>query len=323
MDFGDILSRTWKTIWKHKILWVFGILSSCGQGGGGGSSGGSSIQSSGTRGWDGEVPPAVQEFFYNTEQFFTQIEGWQIAGFIAIFVIVILLFGLIAMVLSTIGRIGLVQGTIQSEAGAEKLTFKDLFTSGKPFFWRVLGLNLLIGLAGFVLVLVAFIPLALVAVATAGIGLFCLIPLICLMIPIGWVIQIIIQQANTALIVEDLNIIAALQRAWDVFRENLGNLIIMTLILGIGGAVVGFIFAIPLLIIIFFTAISAGVSIMSETAPAFGGSLLVGGLAFLAYFPFLILLGGILQAYIQSAWTLTYLRITTVTEPLEEEPTSA
>ena len=32
MDFGEILSKAWKIIWKFKILWIFGILTSCGQG---------------------------------------------------------------------------------------------------------------------------------------------------------------------------------------------------------------------------------------------------------------------------------------------------
>jgi hypothetical protein len=44
-----------------------------------------------------------------------------------------------------------------------------------------------------------------------------------------------------------------------------------------------------------------------------------------AYIPVLIVLSGVLQAYIQTAWTLTYLRLTspsagpTLDEPAEEE----
>ena len=311
MDFGEVLSRAWKTIWKHKILWIFGILSSCGQGGGGGGSGGgSSAQSSGGNNWSGEVPPAMREFFFNIDQFFKQIEVWHIVGVVAILIFVLFLFWIIAMVLSTIGKIGLMQGTVQSEEGVEKLKFRALFNSGKPLFWRVLGLNFLIGLVAFVLVLVTFVPLALVSVATLGIGLLCLIPLVCLMVPVGWLFQIIIQQANIALVVEDLNIITALKRGWDIFRENLGNLIIMGLILGIGGAIIGFVFAIPLILIIVFTVISTGMSIISETGLVFNNSLMVGGIALLVYLPVLIFLGGVLQAYIQSAWTLTYLRLT-------------
>jgi len=319
MDFGEVLSRAWKIIWKHKILWIFGILSSCGQGGGGGSSGNAGAQSSGGNVWSGDISNGAQQFFFNMEQFFNQIEVWQIVAISAGIILVMLLIWCIAVALSTIGRLGLIQGTVQSEEGVEKLKFGDLFNSGKPFFWRVLGLNFLIGLATLVLVLGIFLPLAFAAVISV-VGLFCLIPLICLLVPILWLAKIVVQQANIAIIVEDLGIIAAIQRGWSVFRENLGNLVIMSLVLGIGGAIIGFVFALPLLLIIFFTAISAGVGGMAESNVAFGGSLLVGGLALLAYLPFLILLGGVLRAYIQAAWTLTYLRLTaSPTEPASGE----
>jgi hypothetical protein len=45
--------------------------------------------------------------------------------------------------------------------------------------------------------------------------------------------------------------------------------------------------------------------------------LLIAGLCFAAYQPVLILLNGILTAYIQSAWTLTYMRLTA---PKENAP---
>lgn len=239
-----------------------------------------------------------------------------------------LLLWFVAMALNTIGRVGLIQGTVKGEEGAEKLTFGGLFNSGKPFFWRVLGLNFLIGLALFVLFIVLFIPLALGTVATFGIGLICLIPLICLLVPVGWLVKIVVQQANIAVVVEDANILEGIQRGWDVFRANLGNLVLMSLILGIGGAIIGFIIALPILLIIVPAAISATVSGIAESELAFGGSLVVGGLCLLTYIPVLILLGGVLQAYFQSAWTLTYLRLTassteSETAPLLEESASA
>ena len=42
MDFGEVLTKTWKIIWKYKILWLFGIFASCSGGGGGGGGGGGS-----------------------------------------------------------------------------------------------------------------------------------------------------------------------------------------------------------------------------------------------------------------------------------------
>jgi hypothetical protein len=43
---------------------------------------------------------------------------------------------------------------------------------------------------------------------------------------------------------------------------------------------------------------------------AFGSGLLVAGLCFVMYLPVWIVLNGILTSYIESAWTLTYLRLT-------------
>ena len=31
MDFGYVLKRAWQIMWKFKVLWIFGILASCGQ----------------------------------------------------------------------------------------------------------------------------------------------------------------------------------------------------------------------------------------------------------------------------------------------------
>ena len=32
-NFGEVLTRAWQIIWKHKVLWIFGFLAGCGQGG--------------------------------------------------------------------------------------------------------------------------------------------------------------------------------------------------------------------------------------------------------------------------------------------------
>ncbi|GEM_PF-5728360 len=39
-NLGEVLTTSWKTIWKHKVLWVFGILASFARGGRGSSAGG-------------------------------------------------------------------------------------------------------------------------------------------------------------------------------------------------------------------------------------------------------------------------------------------
>lgn len=321
MDLSEVLTRAWKIIWKHKVLWIFGILASCGQGGGG-SGGGGGGGNNGVRFSDGEprVPPEFQRFFFDIERFFDQISGWEIAVFVALIILAVFIIWLIALVLSTIGRLGLVQGTVLADDDADGFSFKDLFNQGKPFFWRVLGLNVLVGVALFLLIMIMIIPMVGLVGLTFGIGMICLIPLICLLVPVSWAISIVMEQANNALILEDLDIIAALKRGWAVFRENLGQLAVMFPILGIGGAIAGFIFALPIFLVIVPAAIGIILGGITESQFAFGGGITIAAIFFIGYLPILIILGGILRAYIQSAWTLTYRRLTQPKDQPIEEP---
>jgi hypothetical protein len=320
MDYGDILTKAWKIIWKFKVLWIFGILSSCGQGGrsGGGGGGGNSGYrfSSG----DTNIPPGMRNFFDGLQTFFDHIEAWQIAVLVIGLILFALIMVFITAAIGTVGRIGLIQGTVKAEDGAERMTFGELFNSGKGFFWRVFGFNFLTGLAVFLIILLVMLPAIGVVILTLGIGLLCLIPLICLLIPVGWLVTVIIEQVNIAIVVEDLKIIDGLKRGWEVFRNNIGNMIVMGLILGLGGAVVSFVIALPMI----FVLVPAGIGIVGGSVSGikglFGGGIAVAILCTVTYLPVLILLGGILRGYIQAAWALTFLRLTGSTDLTKVEP---
>lgn len=242
-----------------------------------------------------------QEFGYR----FTQLQDWEIALIIGGVILLILVLVVLFTFLGTIGRIGLIQGTLEAEAGSSRLSFGELFSISTPFFWRVFGLNLLVGLAIFAVVIVLGIMGLVLTIGTLGIGLVCLLPLICLLIPLSWLVQVVLEQANIALVVEDLGIMDALRRGWEVFRENLGNLIVMGLVLVIGGMILSFVFALPFISVVFPAA--SGLIIGTDTAIL--GGLALAGICAVAYLPILIVLSGILRAYIGSAWTLTYLRL--------------
>jgi hypothetical protein len=117
-------------------------------------------------------------------------------------------------------------------------------------------------------------------------------------------------------VVEDVGIRDGLQRGWDVFRTNLGTFIVMALILLLGvGFIGGIVITLPLVLVV----VPALIGFAGGTDQALGGGLLTAALCFLAYLPVLLVLSGILRAYIESAWTLTYMRLTNkpVAPPLE------
>jgi hypothetical protein len=304
MNYGEVLIRAWQIIWKHKVLWIFGLLSGCASGSTGGS-GGSTNYQVGSR----EFP--------ELERFFNSLTDTQIILGALILIGVVLLLIVIAIVLSTIGRIGLVRGTLQADAGTAQLRFSDLFRGSYPYFWRVFGLNLLFGLM--ILLVVSLIVgfAVLVGIVTAGIGLICLLPLFCLLIPIGWLVGILIEQANIALVVEDIGIGDAISRGWEVIRTHLGEMILMGLILFLGGGLVGIVLALPF----FIAVVPLAWSLFAGTNVGLNGGVWISILCLVLYLPVLLVLSGMLRAYIGSAWTLNYLRLTGRT-PITEEPLS-
>jgi hypothetical protein len=302
MDFGEVLTRAWHITWKYKVLWLFGVLAGCGgtansslnfNGGGSGGGGG---------GGNGDVPPQLQPF---VDQF-NSIPEEQIALIIIALVCVGLLLGLVFLLIGTVGKIGLINGAMQGDQNVASLGVGELFETVRPFFLRVLGLNLLLGILSVVAGIIIVVAVVGVSIVTLGIGLICLIPLLCLLIPVGFVVNIIVQQANIALIVDDLDIVTALQEGWNIVRDNLANYIVLGLILGVGlSLVVGGILAAPFIFIVAPVFISL----------ALGGEAAVGtGIAFalicgVLYLPILILARGVLNTYINTAWTVTFLRL--------------
>jgi hypothetical protein len=297
MEIGEVLSRAWQIIWKHKVLWIFGILASCS------SASGSAPNFRGS--YQPNLPPEAQRYFYFDQV--NQLPGWLIALIVGGVILVVLILIVLAIFLGTVGRVGLIRGTQQLEGGEIRLAFGELFSGSLPYFWRVFGLNLIVGLALAILfgALILFVIFG--SILTLGLGALCLVPLICLAVPVGWFINVVVEQANIAIVIENLGIFDGLRRGWEVVRVNLGMIIVMALILMLGvGLLGGFIIGLPFVLIVAPAVLGA----IAGTRQALGGGLLVAGLCLVGYIPVAIVLNGILRSYIETAWTLTYLRLT-------------
>jgi hypothetical protein len=310
MDFGEVLSSAWRIIWKHKVLWIFGIFAGCSRGGGGGG-GNSGTQISG-RGGPNPFP--------GFNEFATQFANWinNHLWVVALFILVVLVLFLLAIFLGTIGRIGLIRGTFKADRGAEHLGFMELWDESLPYFWRIFLLALVVGLVALIVVL-ALVAVGIgAAVLTFGIGFLCVLPLFCVLFLALAFAGLVIQQAESAIVIENLGIMDGVRRGWDVVKANVGPILIMWVILLVIGFVAGVVISLPILIVLVPAAIAFAVA--NSQATTFDYTPLIVGLACCAvYFPFLLVLSGILTAYTQSAWTLTYLRLTKPkTAPLPE-----
>jgi hypothetical protein len=296
MNFGNILMKAWKIIWKHKILWVFGILAGCstrymrGGAGGGGGGGGSASNAS----MSFSNSPAIENFFESLSNI-TVIVWIVIAiGIIAGIFILSILF----LMAGTLGVSAVIKGTglaQEAEPDAKPLSLKTIFNAVKPYFWKVLLLDVGYSIAGFILVLVFFIPMIIFTVCTCGL-------IWLLAIPIGWLVHVMLTFTTIAIIEEDKSIFDAIARAWHVITKNLGQVILMSLILGIGQFILMIVLAAPLLL----TVVPVVINLIVTGGDAVGAGLIISGILFLVLLPLVILLGGGLRAYVLTSWTLTY-----------------
>ena len=289
MQIGEVLSKAWTMIWKHKVLWIFGILAGI-----------SGVNTTSSWSQSRESQQVPSQF----ENFFNQVSDWQIALFVGLIILVVVLLVVVLVFLNTMGRIGLVRGASQADRGAARLSFSELFRGGLPYFWRVFGLNLIVGLA-FALIII-LIVLASIPLAITVVGLFCVIPVFCLLGPLGFVVNMVIEQSNNAIVLEDKGIMDGLRRGWEIVRNNLGQIILLGLVLMLISWGVGFVIGLPFAI--FLAPLLAGIIIGTDVSLSSGSLITV--LCLVGYLPILLLLNGILQGYIHSTWTLAYLRLT-------------
>ena len=311
MDYGYSLSRAWEITWKFKVLWFFGILAGC-------SSSGSSGTSNTNYSEDfSELPPEAIEMGEKAFNFLVQ--PVVVIGFILLVFLIII----IKVFFTSVGRIGLISGTNKAEMGAEKLGFGELFKDGISHFWRFFGMNFLVSL-----------PFVILIFGLLGAGIFVafsednainaeaflanFIPtlwvILCCLFLFSLFIGMMLQQAQNAMIIEELGISASIMRGWEVFQKGLGHIILITIIVLIITIVASIAIVLPVFAIVF-PSISA---FPLDEASSFE-TLIVAGLCLIAYFPVALIINGALITYTQAIWTLTYLQLTESTPKITKE----
>lgn len=308
MNIGDILTKAWQITWKYKILWIFGILASCVEGSGGGNGGGggsSGVDGSRFNGEDLGLPLEswIQEAVRYFENFERQPE--QYVGLIAVILMGLCVLWLVAIALGTMGRIGLIKGALLADREAESISFVELWQESSRHFWQVISLWLILWLASFIVAVILMLILATGAVLTMGLLVACLLPLLCLLIPLLWLLNLVFEQATIAIVKEERGVMDALQRAWEIIRANIGSYILMALILFVLQFALGLIISLPILLV----ALPALLGLFIGSGDSIRTTLIISGLCFVVYMPVLIVLGGILRTYIWTAWTLTFSRL--------------
>jgi hypothetical protein len=342
MDYTKVLKRAWHTVWHYRALWIFGILLALTTGGGSWSA---------TRG-DGD-----QGFQYNFkgEDLF-RFEMGEMPPAEVVSILIAIGVGLacliaILIIATTIARYvaetALIRMVDDYEKTGQKHTVREGFRMGwSRTAWRLFLINLLIGLptalAFILLFVLAFAPLLLWvtesnvagAIGTVTtVGLF--FPILFLAIVVGVVLSLLTKFFWRACALEEMGVIESIRQGFGIVRRHLKDVVIMWLIMV--AVQIGWVIALIATAIVLFPAIILLIIVggMLASLPA----LLVGGLASLILegavpwilagvvgLPIFILvmaapwifLGGLMEAFKSSVWTLTYQELRAL-ESLETE----
>ena len=292
LNFGEVLARSWQITWKHKNLWLAGIIVSL----------------------LGFFAASVSLIFNPS---FSSVSDPSVVqrelpsillvnGLIIFLSILSIPVYVIAMSVPSLG-------TLRVETGSERLHFTELTRGVLPYFWRILGIFLLVGLGVFLVVMAFMACIVLFSLLTLGFGAICAVPLFLLFIPLAMFVYAIMEQGISAVLVDNLGISSALQRAWELVKKNLGVIVLMSLIIYLGSMIVSMIISIPMMIPMFrFMFDMMGSEADFQSLERLNRSTI---LWMLAFSPLYALFQGVLLTFMQSAWILTYLRLTRATDP--------
>ncbi len=317
MDIGRILARSLEIAWRYKFLWLLGFVMALT---GGGSSNFNYSQNAPSPSTP-RTGPSLQP-----------PDQGAVAAILIFVACLLLIFLVLFFYFRFVARGAMVATVRAAEAGATP-TLGSAWREGQSYYVRLLGLGFLVGLPliGFaiILLLVAFVPF--IGTISAAIqndqsfntnpgpfisGLLGFFALICCAVVCIWILELVIHPiyefAVRAIMLENTGVTEGLSRGYRRLRENLGNTLLLYLILiasRIGWSVAELIISIPVFLI-FFALVLAALS---------AGTIAIIIVAFVIGIPVGLLFAfieGLFEVFESNVWTEGYLSLLTPLQPV-------
>jgi hypothetical protein len=292
-DLGEVLTRARQITWRYKNLWLAGIAIS--------------LVSLLLAPISLALNPAFSSFVVPSEVD-RQLPSIMLANTSAILLMIL------SIPIFVIGISIPSLGAFQLEQGSENVNFGQLVRGVLPYFWRISGIVLLVWGGMFLAVVILLVSVIFLSLITLGLGLLCVFPLFILLIIMAILGYALMEQGVSAVLVDNLRVSGALQRAWELVQKNLSVMTSMSLMNYVIAIVAIMIVSLPIMIPM--SNLESGLDV-PPFERLFSGNMILWILAFL---PFYVVLQGIFLTFLQSVWTLIYLRLTRSTTPSQPLP---
>ena len=284
-DFGEVLTRMWKIGWNHKVLWLWQML-------------------------PGLFSLVLMPFMFIANPAFAMFlpepwnelanETWVVFAFMG----VTLVLTIPIMLVSIVAQLATTYGALQVEKGAEKISFRGLFTESLPYFWRVLGLYVIF-FGAWMLIYSGFMAFFMFSsMVTFGLSFICMVPFFLLFIPLLLVGYSVLELAQAAIVADDKGVVDAISHGWKIFKINWLGVVLLMIVLYFALTTLSSMFIFPLMFPMMLFPLGM------DSQGNFNTLMLV---FFVVLFPIMFLVmyvvQGILMAFFQSAWAVAYLRM--------------
>ncbi|HCK65748.1 MAG TPA: hypothetical protein DHW49_05745 [Anaerolineae bacterium] len=277
-DYGNILTSTFQITWKHKVFW--GILT---------------------------IPliisfamiPVMFLFLY----FFDETQTSEINALVTLsffffsFIITIAFTFIQVFALSAVTL-----GIVRAERGEGSLKFIDLLQDSREYFWRQLGVFVIIQFSVGLIFAIFFAFVFVATMVTMGLASLCLQPIMIFLTPFMFLVIGVLEAAHTAVITENLSAWDAVKRGFEIVRDHIWKYIIITVIVYFGVTLISSFLMFPMFIPLM------AFPIFSET----GSEILIWVSVVFAciFFPIMAFISAISQTLLKTALDLTYLHLT-------------
>ena len=324
MDYFNLIKEAFRITFKHKYLWILGILSAFTE---------SSISVPNIGSFNSSDLEQIKNFFKSTNpaspsstptsnlvqnmvlgnkisinDFINWIQNH--LNLIIIIGIILILLAIIVLVVSLMAKAGLIWGVSEIDSltnNDRKVCLKDCFQKGINVFWRIFGFEIIIGLIVLATLLIYITPLifmTIVKMYTEAIiwAIILLIPLIIVFLFLG----ILRQYSHRFIAIEKNGVSESLHNAYNLFRKNLKEVLIIWLLNIALSIVLAIILTLVIIIVALVLTFGCIALYWSLGATA---SIIFGIISALILLIILFLTSGIITTFISSYWTLAYLRL--------------
>lgn len=310
LDYKELVVKSFRLVWRHKWLWVFGLFA-----GGGGGGGNFNFNPGSQNSWKPNgADPRMDAFVAHAGRWVSAHIGLIIllAGLLFLFFFVLSVFSIIS------------QGALISAADSldkdEETSFGRSFSVGLANFWSVIGFGLLLFLIILAPIFVIGIMLA-VSVAAAGpFAALLFIPLIFLGIPAVLVLGMMSVLGLRIIVIDGQGAASAVPQAWRLLWRRIGPVII-TWLINMGLAIA---FGLALVAVLLLLAVPVGIAAYLAFRHGFNlVKLAVFVFIGLVIFAVFLVAAAAFGAYQSTYWTLAYRQLKGLDAPTAEAEAAA